>query len=238
MSLGIYKPGQGYWVRVLSAVLATLLIAALGVWTYRETGTIVERLPKSEYRLAIEPGQVAPAVGDHIELTARPDSTGAAAKVGVADVASVTQTDRAAVITIRNFAPELDSAGKPKADVASTAAVRKAVDDAKPARTAGNPVGIAPIDPILASTGVASVVGLLCVGLAYWFIGVKPSSVEFLIATDFEMTKVNWSTPREVMGHTWVVIGACFLLALSLWLVDQALVVVFTWMDLLPKVGK
>lgn len=34
MALGIYKPGQGYWVRVLSAVGLGALILATAAWAW------------------------------------------------------------------------------------------------------------------------------------------------------------------------------------------------------------
>jgi preprotein translocase SecE subunit len=42
--------------------------------------------------------------------------------------------------------------------------------------------------------------------LLYAFIWVKPRSVDFLVATETEMKKVNWSTRREITGSTIVVI--------------------------------
>jgi len=47
--------------------------------------------------------------------------------------------------------------------------------------------------------GVLSLLGL-------WLIGTRRRSVDFMIAVEGEMKKVNWSTRREVMGSTWVVI--------------------------------
>ncbi len=53
--------------------------------------------------------------------------------------------------------------------------------------------------------------GVLWVGifgsLLYYFIWLKPRSVDFLVATESEMKKVNWSSRREVMGSTIVVIA-------------------------------
>ncbi|RNC82861.1 MAG: preprotein translocase subunit SecE [Phycisphaera sp.] len=45
-------------------------------------------------------------------------------------------------------------------------------------------------------------------------------SVDFLIATDGEMKKVNWSTRKEVQGSTIVVVIASFLLAFAIFVVD------------------
>ena len=41
----------------------------------------------------------------------------------------------------------------------------------------------------------------------YYFIWLKPRSVDFLVATESEMKKVNWSSRREVVGSTIVVIA-------------------------------
>ena len=54
---------------------------------------------------------------------------------------------------------------------------------------------------------------------AFWFTN-KPSTVEFLIATDSEMKKVNWTTRKELIGSTKVVIGFMFIIASFLFLCD------------------
>jgi preprotein translocase subunit SecE len=54
----------------------------------------------------------------------------------------------------------------------------------------------------------------------YYFVGVKPRSVDFLVATDGEMKKVNWSTRKDVIASTWVVIAASIVLAAGLFVVD------------------
>ena len=42
--------------------------------------------------------------------------------------------------------------------------------------------------------------------IGYLFIGKRKRSVDFLVATEGEMKKVNWSTRREIAGSTFVVI--------------------------------
>jgi preprotein translocase SecE subunit len=61
----------------------------------------------------------------------------------------------------------------------------------------------------------------------------RPRTVDFLIATDSEMKRVNWSTPREIRGSTYVVIGACFLLAAALFIFDLIFKTVFQSMGIL-----
>ena len=41
----------------------------------------------------------------------------------------------------------------------------------------------------------------------------KPTNVDFLIATDSEMKKVNWTSRKELIGSTKVVIIFMFLIA-------------------------
>lgn len=66
-----------------------------------------------------------------------------------------------------------------------------------------------------------AVVSILIIGVfVYWLVGRKRSSVEFLIATDSEMKKVNWSTRREVVGQTWVVVAVSFIIAMILFFTD------------------
>ena len=55
-----------------------------------------------------------------------------------------------------------------------------------------------------------------------WRMTNKPANVDFLIATDSEMKKVNWTSRRELVGSTKVVIVFMFLIAIFLFLVDVA----------------
>lgn len=48
----------------------------------------------------------------------------------------------------------------------------------------------------------------------------KPMNVDFLIATDSEMKKVNWTTKKELIGSTKVVIGFMFVIAILLFFYD------------------
>lgn len=64
-------------------------------------------------------------------------------------------------------------------------------------------------------------IGLVLVGMIIaWRLMNKPSNADFLIATDVEMKKVNWTSRTELFGSTKVVIIFVFLIALILFLVD------------------
>ena len=54
---------------------------------------------------------------------------------------------------------------------------------------------------------------------AWWYIN-KPTTADFLIATDSEMKKVNWTTRKELIGSTKIVILFMFLIAIYLFACD------------------
>lgn len=57
-------------------------------------------------------------------------------------------------------------------------------------------------------------------GALVWWLTNKPTNVDFLIATDSEMKKVNWTSRKELIGSTKVVIVFMFLIATFLFVVD------------------
>lgn len=80
---------------------------------------------------------------------------------------------------------------------------------------------------IYIQAGVA--VGLLVVlgALSYYLLN-KPRVVDFMIATEAEMRKVNWPSRREVIGSTWVVVCGTLMMAVLLLVVDVFFVWFFT----------
>ena len=52
----------------------------------------------------------------------------------------------------------------------------------------------------------------------------KPKAADFLIATESEMKKVSWSNKAELVGSTGVVIVTVILLALFIYLADNAII--------------
>ena len=70
-------------------------------------------------------------------------------------------------------------------------------------------------------------------GLLYHFVWRKPRSVDFLVATEGEMKKVNWSTRREVVGSTIVVILLSAVIAMFCQVWDWAFVLFFQSIDVL-----
>lgn len=79
--------------------------------------------------------------------------------------------------------------------------------------------------------GIAALVFAALMTLA-WRLMNKPGNADFLIATDSEMKKVNWTTRKELIGSTKVVIVFVILIALILFVLD----VVFGYLFQLMKV--
>jgi preprotein translocase SecE subunit len=73
--------------------------------------------------------------------------------------------------------------------------------------------------------GVPSVVAVLLGLLVYWVVGRGRRTGDFMILTEGEMKKVNWSSRKEVIGSTKVVIFVVFAMAILLFCVD----LVFAW---------
>lgn len=72
--------------------------------------------------------------------------------------------------------------------------------------------------------GVPTVIILGLAVLMSWLVN-RPSSADFLIATEGEMKKVSWSSRKEVVGSTKVVIITAMVLSLILLGVD----LIFIW---------
>ena len=68
--------------------------------------------------------------------------------------------------------------------------------------------------------------------LAWWLLN-KPRVVEFMIATESEMRKVNWPTKKEILGSTWVVVAGTLLIAFTLFVVDLGFTWFFTWIKII-----
>ena len=71
----------------------------------------------------------------------------------------------------------------------------------------------------------------LCL-LTYWILN-KAGNVDFLIATDSEMKKVNWTSKAELLGSTKVVIVFMFVTAIFLFVCDLVFHYIFFFMGVL-----
>lgn len=76
--------------------------------------------------------------------------------------------------------------------------------------------------------GLSGAVVLFFGGWTFHLLGRSARVVDFLIATEGEMKKVHWTSRREVIGSTRVVIFVMVVLAAALFVIDLGLMVFFT----------
>ncbi|MEM9065814.1 MAG: preprotein translocase subunit SecE [Planctomycetota bacterium] len=216
----IYKPSQGYWTRAMTAVFAGALTLSMAVWAYNQAALLP--LPTPSYRIslgAIEGG--TPQVGDTVTLI----DTG------------VDPVENMGTGVVEEFDPSGD--GRGDALIGQFAFVSETTDPSVTGRVEtlegasnefrasviGNPRGVEAVNRQAVQSGVA-VIALMAGALAtLMLVGRRKRSAEFLINTDGEMKKVNWSTKREIYGSTVVVIVATFLIAGILFTIDYG----FSW---------
>lgn len=81
--------------------------------------------------------------------------------------------------------------------------------------------------------GIPLIVTLALGLMLYWLVGVGRKSCDFMIATEGEMKKVNWTTRKEIISATKVVVLVTVLMAIMLFFVDFAFIEFFQWIDVL-----
>tara|TARA_E500000318_G_scaffold17776_1_gene18089 strand:+ start:33840 stop:34568 length:729 start_codon:yes stop_codon:yes gene_type:complete len=242
MSLGIYKQGQGYWVRVLTAAALGIAFISAAAWGWGQAGIV--RLPARQWTLSLSnvEGDIQP--GESVVLLfydVESDNPEQLAELGSAVVDEFDAGKSASgILRLSSFQDSSDP------EIAARVSLQERASDAErlyigtetdPSVTAivkgGTPTPIFPV--LYLQVGVAGGIMLIGAIATYIFVGVKKSAVEFLIATDGEMKKVNWTSYKEVKGSTIVVIAATFLIAGFLFVVDLAFSNFFSWIDVLQK---
>lgn len=222
MAIGIYKAGQGYWVRVLTASMLGILTLATAAWVWSQAQIAVEKLPKSIWTLPLASTEGdAPAAGTRVTLVAKPGQSVSAAPpapgetIGTAEVIAYDAPARALKVKGVQLT-------KPTGDPSLTARVEGGGSGAAAFRAsvAGLPLAATAIEPVVVQGAAVAVIMLIGAILIYWFVAMRPGSVEFLISTDTEMKKVNWSNKKDIKNSTMVVILACFLIAILLFIFD------------------
>jgi preprotein translocase subunit SecE len=80
--------------------------------------------------------------------------------------------------------------------------------------------------------GIPAAVFLASGALAYWVVN-WPKAADFMIATEGEMKKVSWSSKRELIRSTMVVVLFVVAMALMYWAVDQSFAFLFRWIGVI-----
>ena len=224
MALGIYKQGQGYWMRVMTALFVGVVVLAGAAWGWGQAGGV--RLPARSWSFSLVDTNLdaaGPATGDTVVMMGYVGASDELQEIGRGTITEfVPDRGSTSSLIVENFDSDLtrDTAGD---------AERVYVGDAdSPTMSAVVRSALStPIFPVqYLQTGVASALLLIGALFLYIYVAMSRRSVEFLIATDGEMKKVNWTTYREVKGSTIVVIVATFLIAGILFLVDMG----FSWL--------
>jgi preprotein translocase SecE subunit len=234
MALGIYKQGQGYWIRLMTAVFVGILVLAGAAWGWGQAGVV--RIPARTWTFSLVDTQInsdsVPAAGETVVLMGFVGASDEMQEIGRAVIEEFTP-DRgsSSTMVIGGFDSDTtrDIAGDAERVVVGNldapmmgAAVRSATST--------------PIFPVqYLQTGIAATIMLVGAIFLYWYVGVARRPVEFLIASDGEMKKVNWTSYREVKGSTIVVIVATFLIAGILYLVDMGFSFLFSAIGVLER---
>ena len=85
--------------------------------------------------------------------------------------------------------------------------------------------------------GVAVAIVVIFGLLGYWVLGLNKRVNDFLIATEGEMKKVNWTSRKEIIGSTKVVIVVVVAMAVLLFTVDIFFMSFFTAIGVLKGTG-
>jgi preprotein translocase SecE subunit len=94
---------------------------------------------------------------------------------------------------------------------------------------------IGDLESVYVQGGVSVIVIAVSGLIGYHLIGRKPKLVDFMIATEGEMRKVNWSTRREIAGSTVLVILLTLFIAVFCKIADLAFSSFFQWVDVLQS---
>ncbi len=215
MSFAMYKPGQGYWTRVLTAVFAGVLVLAAAAWLYGQALLIPlpDRAWITSYGSAVdfEPGQQVELLGEAV--------IGQRATLGTATIETLEAGQSGGTITVVD--PQLnEGAIRSQVEALRTQAGQVTA-------LSGGVRGVPIIERIYVQGAMVVLTVLVGAAAIMYFVAIKKSSVDFLIATDGEMKKVNWSTRKDILNSTWVVIGASALLGLYLFGFDTAFAIFF-----------
>ena len=80
--------------------------------------------------------------------------------------------------------------------------------------------------PPMVRFGIPTLLVVALAGLLFWIVN-RPRNADFMIATESEMKKVSWSSRKEIVGSTKVVILTTFIMAAVLFGVDVLFVLLF-----------
>jgi preprotein translocase SecE subunit len=223
---GIFKPGRGYWVRMMTALGLGILFLSTAGWAWQQLDRVA--LPMKAWALTLEGKSGELNQGDSVNLfrldlnqTTRAQE---AVRIGSGVVVGKHSEGRGtAIVDIGQVRLEADTsmqdARRVEAAVGAAGSPSATLAFAGIARAEGIPI----FERTYLKAGVALAIILVGCVIIYRFVGVKQQSVDFLIATDEEMRKVNWSTRQMILNSTYVVVFATFFIAAYIFVWDWGL---------------
>lgn len=230
MALAIYKSGQGYWTRMLTAIGAGILVLAGMGWLWQQLSAMGTNVtPTYSYaefasgvstwaKNANHPAAALTSLGS---VTIEKDQDHPPTKYILTDKA----TKQTFELTPTQFAAAINAAQdnvskqhKIKSDLDVTAEDVLSAEVSDQTLTVGVATFAARNRLYIQSAIELVVLAIFAVGIYY--ILNKPKVVDFMIATEAEMRKVSWPDRREIVGSTWVVICGTLMMAVLLQLVD------------------
>lgn len=239
MAFSIYKSGQGYWTRVLTAIGSGALILACVGWLWSEldgASFAINRAHTLKFSNGIafddDPESRLAKLGIELQNSESGPEPSASATVDVVEMNSVAKMggllrkDRITKI-------ECKADGKTRSfqieDRASLINALKGLELKQPF----NIWVKRPHDIVLYIQAATAVLILGVFSLVLWITLNKPKMVDFMIATEAEMKKVNWPSRQEVIGSTIVVICGTFLLVVILFVVNLVFGFIFSKINIL-----
>ncbi|MCA9293986.1 MAG: preprotein translocase subunit SecE [Phycisphaerales bacterium] len=195
----IHKPGQGYWTRLMSLIGGGALAAAGAMWAWAKLGAVDIPTRLWTFAIANTSGDL-PGAGQAVTILGR---DGSSVGTGIVEQASATHVALTGVTadSVRDLTG------------LSTQAGFQAIVN-------GVPIEDKLFQAEYLQGGVAALILLIGGAFVYYFCYANRKSSDFLIATEGEMKKVNWSTRREIFGSTWVVIVISLIIAGVLFFAD------------------
>lgn len=195
--LSMYKAGQGYWTRMMTAIFFGVLIAGGALWLSGQVGNI--NFQPAAWRYTVE-GTPSLPVGE-VELRRSNEVVGSA----------VLQRTEGNVLELVNVSMRRDESATnvqtivaPSGEIARTSSMQT----------------VQRFEKTYLQGGLAAAILFIGAILILWLCYTNKRTSEFLIATEGEMKKVNWSSRREVFGSTWVVIAISVIIATILFVTD------------------
>ena len=197
--LSMYKPGQGYWTRMMSAIFFGVFVAGGALWLSNQIGTM--RVPTDSWNYTVSSTEgFTPA--REVKLVHNGDEVGSA----------FVRSTEGSTLVLENLTMRSGLA-------ANASEIQISAEGVTPVE-AESLVTVPKFERTYLQGGVAAGVLLIGAIVVLWFCYSNRKFGDFLIATEGEMKKVNWSSRREVFGSTWVVIAISVMIATLLFVTD------------------